>query len=730
MDRRTVLTKTAKGLMEVTGKTSLLSREQRNVLSQVDGKATVGDIHQRLDKFSEHKLLDMLAKLSRDGFAREFVSAPTSISPPSQVPIVHEGPELDFSNVASSPPRAMQAAAERAEADEVARQVAAARAKSEADAKAAEAHARREAEQRAERKRREEEERLRREREDEERIRRELEDRIRIAEEAAQREAEARRRREAEERARREAEERARQEAEERARQEAEERARREAEERAWREAEERAQQEAEKRARREVAERAEHEAQEKVRRAAEEQERAEAAKRAREEEKARAKAEAEAAARTRREERAREKAEAEERTQVRAREEEKTRAEVAARLEAIKSGRAGRLKRLLATGAVAALVAAVVVAQFLPLDTAFYERLATRKLGTPVKIGGGELSILPSPKVKFRDVVIGKNGAVKIAAIAASPEIGSLFGDTRVLKGIELKGVSAQPEALAGVLWGRLSGQDLVFDRVHAANVKLALPGVALPDLEITATLGPGGSLERLVAATAEKRLVARIAPQPGRASVEIAAKDLQGTLGLKLSVENFSARAVALPGELQLGQFDGKLLDGILEGRGTLRWGAEWTFEGDVEVRQLDMTRIAPAVFSSGSLEGRGRVYAKARSGEALLGAPRVEGNFVVQRGQLSTVDLARVLQTGASAAGATTFNEVTGQVISGPERVQLRNLRLLAGPLTASGSVDLASSDGISGRVAVEMNTPAGVRRGNLNLSGSISKLQAGR
>ena len=52
MDRRTVLTKTAKGLMEVTGKTSLLPRDLRNVLSQVDGKATVGDLHQKLDKFT------------------------------------------------------------------------------------------------------------------------------------------------------------------------------------------------------------------------------------------------------------------------------------------------------------------------------------------------------------------------------------------------------------------------------------------------------------------------------------------------------------------------------------------------------------------------------------------------------------------------------------------------------------------------------------------------------
>ncbi|MCC6609326.1 MAG: hypothetical protein IT515_06580 [Burkholderiales bacterium] len=813
MDRRTVLTKTAKGLMEVTGKTSLLSREHRSVLSQVDGKATVGDIHQKLDKFSETKLLETLGRLSKDGFVREFISAPTSISPPSQVPIVQEGPDLDFTDIASQPPnRSQDAAREQAEADDVARQVAVARAKSETDARAkadadsrarveaekrakaeaetrakreveeratresaakekakreaqeteekakraaedkarreaeelarraaddrakreAEEKAVREAEERAERKRREEEERARREREDEERIRRELESRIRAAEEAAQREAEARRKREAEERTRREAEERARREAEERARREAEERARREAEERAQREAEEQARREAAERAERvgrEAAERAEREAEEKARREADEQARAEAARRARDEEKARAKTEAESAARARREERTREKAEADERAQERAKEDQKSRAEVAARLEAIKTGRQGRLGKILATAVVIALVAAVIVAQFLPLDTAFYERLASQKLGVPVRIGSGVLSALPTPTMKFTDVVVGKDGAVRIATVEAAPEIGSLFGETRLLKSLELKGVSARPDALAGVLWGRMAGKDLAFDTVHAANVKLALPGVALPELEVTATLGPGGALEKLMASTAGKHLVAQIQPQPGKASVDIAARDLQGTLGLQLSIEDFTARAVAVPGELVLSQFDGKILDGFLKGQGRLRWGAGWTFEGDVEIKQVDMARVAPSVFSSGRLEGQGKVLAQAATAEKLLSDPRVDGTFVIQRGQLSTLDLARMIQTGGASAGSTSFNEVTGQVSSGSQRVQLRNLRMLAGPLSASGNIEL-ESDSISGRISAEMNTPAGVRRGNLSLTGSISKLQAGR
>jgi hypothetical protein len=804
MDRRTVLTKTAKGLMEVTGKTSLLSRELRSVLTQVDGKATVGDIHQKLDKYTESKLFDTLGKLTKDGFVREFVSAPTSISPPSQVPVVEEeGEDLDFTALASRPPsRAAESAKQSAEADEVARQVASARAKDEAGAKAkrqaeekekekekekakraaaekakreseekakrdadeqakreakekarreldekaqrdAEEQARRAAAERAkqeeeqqarraieERERRAAEERTRKEREAEERIRRELEERIKVAEQQAQREAEARRRREDEERARREAEERTRREAEERARREAEERAQREAQEREQREAEERERREAEERARREVEEREQRAAEEKARREAEEQERAEAAKRAREEEKARAKAEAEAAARARREERAREKAEADERAEARAKEAAKERAEVAARLDAIKSGKTGRLGRYVGGAVVVLLVIGLIVAQFIPLDTAYYGKIATRALGQPVKIGAGEFSLLPLPTVTLRDVVIGNNGEIRVATATGSPEIGSLLGDTRVFDSVELTGVTAQPAAVAAVLWGKTHGQDLVIKRARATGVKLALPGVPLPELTVDAALGRTGSVQTLTATTAGDRLSVKIDPEGGKAKVEINAKELVGVLGLKLPIEDFGAKGIAGRDQLDLTQFDGKLLDGVVKGKGSLRWNAGWAFEGQVEVRQIDATKIVPSVLSSGTLEGQGTVVAAAPSGEKLFAAPRTEGSFNIGKGQLSSLDLVRMIQTGASAAGATAFNEVTGRIASGPERIELRDLRLSAGPLTANGNIELTSSDTISGRITAEMNTPAGVRRGNISLTGSVSKLQAGR
>jgi len=341
MDRQTVFTKTAKGMMEATGKTSALSRDMRALLKEIDGKATLGEVHARLGKLTEAKLQEALQVLARSDYIREFKPS-RAVAPPPRP----SEPEIDLDFTTAIPTISTLAKKAEEEAREKAKAAAAAKAKIETEAKAkaaaaaaqARAEAERKAKEVAERARREAEERARREAE--ERARRDAEEAERKAREEAERkareEADRKAREEAAERERRQAEERARKEAEEaerkakeaaeRERQEAEERARREAEEQARREAEEaerkakeaaeRERQEAEERARREAEERARREAEEAERKAKEaaEREQQEAEERARREAEERARREAEEAERKAKEAAERERQEAEER--------------------------------------------------------------------------------------------------------------------------------------------------------------------------------------------------------------------------------------------------------------------------------------------------------------------------------------------------------------------------------------------------------------------------------
>ena len=328
MDRTTVFTKTAKGLMEATGKTSVLSRDLRALLKEIDGKATMAEVQTRFGKMPEPKLQEALNTLAKDDFIREFAQATQTpappppkgrAAPPPKGPAASEEMDLDFTTAIPTLPniakQAEEAARQKAQAEAAARAraeaevrvkaaaQAAARAKAEAEAKAraeAEARARAEAEARAKaaaeavaRAKAEAEAKARAEAEA--RAKAEAEARAKAAAEAAARaKAEAEAKARAEARAKAEAEARAKRVAEEQARIEAEERARVETELKAKLEEERKAREEAERKAK-EEAERERREAEEKARREADElRAKIEEERRAREEAERKAKEQAE----------------------------------------------------------------------------------------------------------------------------------------------------------------------------------------------------------------------------------------------------------------------------------------------------------------------------------------------------------------------------------------------------------------------------------------------------
>ncbi len=232
MNRRTVLTKTGKGLMEATGKSSNLSRDLRNILKEIDGKVSVSGLLKKFEKIPERELGETLRNLVRDGYVREFIGqqdgGPRAATgrPPAPQASEGAGGDLDFTDFTPLKPSSEDERLQ-AQAREIARQAQATRTREEAAAKTkAKTQASTQAEA-LDRARREAEERQRRQAKEKARL--EAEARARIdAAQAAKREAEERAPRGGGERALRgEAEERARSEAEQRVRREVEERVRR-----------------------------------------------------------------------------------------------------------------------------------------------------------------------------------------------------------------------------------------------------------------------------------------------------------------------------------------------------------------------------------------------------------------------------------------------------------------------------------------------------------------------
>jgi len=862
MNRRSILTKTGKGLMEVTGKTSALSRDLRSILKEIDGKVSVSELMEKFSKMTEPMLLEALKSMEREGYLREFVGkrdeAPRPSVPraPTSPSSADSGEDLDFTAFTPAKPSAKTSEDARlqAQAQEIARQAQATRAREEAAARArAEAEhkarlsaraglsaradpkadtqaraqaealdqARREAE---ERQRREAEEKARREavaravieaeqagkREAEERIRKEIGERTRREnEEGARREAEARVRREAEEKVRRDAEERVGREAEERTRKEVEERMRREEVERRRREeyeqaelrtrieAEARAKVEAEMRARRESEERArreeeerptreeelrrraeqearerreteEREALERSLREQEENARREAEYREREEElrrqeEGRARLESEEEARRAEEE---EKRAREEEEEKRAKEEEKRiRAEEKAQAKAAKKtrkavrakGRAGEeawrgedeardrneaslsarelwakrrpgsLAKQFAVMLLLILVVAVAALPFVPLESGPYEKAAQAWLGEPVKIGAVNLTLLPIPQLKFERVVIGKEHAMRAAVIKATPVISSLLEDRISLKSFEVEGATFPREFLPALLQNKGRRGSSGVQHIVAKGLKIDIPELNLPALEVDATLSPDGALRSVAISNAERKLSVKLQPQGERAAIEISADSFPLPIGADPGLSEFLAKGTVTRGELALSEAEARAFGGRLLGTVRLRWSSGWSMEGELTVRQMEAGKIAAPLLARGTLQGKGVYSMKGPLLERLILNAHLEGNFTIQKGAITNVDMTRLLQGSGSGGGTTLFSEMSGGVSADSNRILVRQIRMAAGLLNGTGQGEMDAQKNLSGRMQIELRAQSVQARATLAVTGTLQNPQ---
>ncbi len=855
MNRRSILTKTGKGLMEATGKTSNLSRDVRNILKEIDGKVSVSELMEKFGRMTEPMLLETLRNMEKEGYLREFVGkqdeAPRPSIPraPTSPSSADSGEDLDFTAFTPAKPSAKTSEDARlqAQAQDIARQAQVTRAREEAAARAraeAAARARAEAEQRArlstpaspkaeaqtraqaealdqarreaeERQRREAEEKARREaelrarieadqaskRDAEERARREIYDKERREnEERARREAEVRAKREAEEKVRRDAEERVRREAEERSRKEIEERMRREEIERRMREereqaelkarveAEARAKVEAEMRARRESEERARREEEERPRREEELRRRMEEEARARreaeerealerslreQEENARREAEyreREEQQRREEEERARRESEEEalraEEEENRAREDEKQareeeKAQAKAAKKARKAARAkeragedagrgeeeprdpsvaslsareiwakrrpGSLAKQFAAMLLLTLIVAVAALPFVPLESGPYEKAAQAWLGEPVKIGTVNLTLLPIPQLKFEKVVIGKEHPLRAALIKAAPVITSLLEEPISLKSLELENATFPREFLPALLQDKSRRGSLGVQRISAKGLKLDIPELNLPALDVNAILSSDGALQSVAILNAERRLSVKLQPQGERAGIEISADTFPLPIGVDLTLSEFLAKGTVTKGELALSEAEARAFGGRLLGNVRLRWSNGWSMEGEFAVRQMDAGKIAAPLLAGGTLQGKGVYSMKGLLPERMILNAQLDGNFAIQKGSITNVDMTRLLQGSSSGGGTTLFSEMSGVVSADANRLLVRQIRMAAGLLNATGQVEMDPQKNLSGRMQIELRAESVQARAMLTVSGTLQNPQ---
>ena len=287
------------------------------------------------------------------------------------------------------------------------------------------------------------------------------------------------------------------------------------------------------------------------------------------------------------------------------------------------------------------------------------------------------------------------------------------------------MEGLVLQQEIAARALWGKGSDDAMRVERVLVKGLKLALNGMVLPPLDVEASIGPGG-LEKAHLANAEQGL--SVSLQTGdETQIEIAAKRLVLPFAENIALDEFSGKGTLGAQEFTLREFEARAFDGVLTGNARLSWRDAWSFGGVFDAKRMDAAKLAAPVLSGGQIEGKGTYGMRADAPGKLMGTAHLEGSFSVQKGIVANVDLARTLQGTSGTGGNTPFSEMTGSVVADASRVQLRQLRLSAGLLSANGAAEVDARKNLSGRLQIELRAQTTQLRANLAISGTLGAPQ---
>jgi cellobiose-specific phosphotransferase system component IIB len=359
---------------------------------------------------------------------------------------------------------------------------------------------------------------------------------------------------------------------------------------------------------------------------------------------------------------------------------------------------------------------------------------VASEHIKEPVSIGSMHVSILGGFTINLQNIKLGTTQDVKIDKVSLSPELGSVFGDVKIFRKVEVDSVTVAEEALSKLpKWfdSVVADKNMRIDRIVVKSVKIESRNVKLPTFNADLQLSPGGAMQKAVLSATDGKLNVELAPHDDQIDIALsAAKGWVPPIGPQIEFTDLTVKAVATHNQIRVENFDALLYGGAAKGSALIVWGGPWSLDGEVATERISLQDLM-AVFtrdakSTGQLESKFRYSMASQALPTLFNSPRLEGSFDIKKGDLDGVDLVRALQSGGrgvTQGGATRFEEIDGTLALANGHYQYRNMRLSSGLLSASGAFEVTANKDVSGRISVELRSQAAQIKGKFIVDGDL-------
>ncbi len=344
----------------------------------------------------------------------------------------------------------------------------------------------------------------------------------------------------------------------------------------------------------------------------------------------------------------------------------------------------------------------------------------ATDVLGREVRLGVLTVDVWPLPAVALNRVEIATQPAIRIERIEVRPVLAALMSGRLELSTLLVRQADLSQAALDDLLAARQVGQAKT-DRQHGADPGAIGAKGEGPQSDVVQAVVP----QRVVLDAATWRGAggaatvfnadARLDPQglPDALVVTLLAGSLQGS---RISMLRSQAKSDwdvdmeiaggTVRGKLQLSPRAGSAQPIALTGQIETRNLALGVLMRAQQLEQGDDS-ASSRVALSGKLEASTRFEARSPDWGGLFAGLRSESQFVVHHAVVHGIDLARAVRSvGLSRGGVTRLDNLTGQVRTRGQTMDLRNLVARSGALSASGHVSISADRELQGQVNVNL------------------------
>jgi uncharacterized protein involved in outer membrane biogenesis len=365
-------------------------------------------------------------------------------------------------------------------------------------------------------------------------------------------------------------------------------------------------------------------------------------------------------------------------------------------------------------------------------------EQAISSELKEPVSIKNIKFTSLPRPHLTVEGITVGTNEDIILSKVVLIPDIFSLLQSSIIIKRIEVDSPIITQKAFdkiseltkANASSKSLQPSQVRVESIHFINALIKFGKVNFGPFDVRVKLDSTGKSVEASINTLDGALKILIKPDQSHYLIDASAKKWTLPIGPQLMLDELNIKGIATTNDVKFNQIGAKLYGGSASGTVALSWLEGYKLNGNLDVKQVEMQKIASMISSkthiSGKLNAEPVFSASADSAGELMNSLHLETPFKVQHGVLYGLDIQKAatsLIKKGSTGGETRFDQLSGHLVMAHNSYSFTQLKIASGTLAVDGSVNISAKKELSGRINAQVVAVGISTKVPLHVSGTV-------